>query len=112
MRREEITAPRMGSVYRGGSRYIFISREGKELGLPPYLEYDKAFHAWMKAIPLLKRPPVKTKAAPVPGRTGAATVPSPTRGLGWGLLHVTATDRAGLLSECSFQAADHANLSP
>jgi hypothetical protein len=55
MRREEITARRMGRVYRGGSRYVLISRDGKELGLPPYVEYDKAFHAWMKAIPLLKR---------------------------------------------------------
>ena len=37
-----------------GSYYIMIARDGRELKLPPFLDYDKAFHAWMKDIPLRK----------------------------------------------------------
>jgi hypothetical protein len=60
MARADIAARRMGrlSVHAGGGRYhIMIGRDERELALPPFLDFDAAFHAWMSGIPLVRYRP-------------------------------------------------------
>jgi hypothetical protein len=54
--RSEILGRRMGKLAwqaGGGSYYIIVPADGskKELRLPPFLNVDESFFAWMKAIP-------------------------------------------------------------
>lgn len=53
---KEIRGRRMGELpgrAGGGSYYIIVpsDRQARELKLPPFLEVDKWFQVWMKAIP-------------------------------------------------------------
>ncbi len=51
--RADIVARRLHPyAWRGSAYYIFITRDGKEVSLPPYLEHGKVLQQWMADIPL------------------------------------------------------------
>lgn len=52
--RSEIVGRRLVRGSRANYYYVLICRDGDVVKLPSLLEYNKAFHAWMADIPMLK----------------------------------------------------------
>jgi hypothetical protein len=54
--RLDIVARRMHpSAWRNPPYHILIMRDGREVNLPPYLEHNTTFKAWLASIPLASR---------------------------------------------------------
>jgi len=58
LRRDEILGYGMGRLPKrvgGASYYIIVPRDGREMALPPFLNADRYFHSWVKALPKVEK---------------------------------------------------------